>query len=245
VALTDIYDFIGYTGAGVPVAAVFFDAQVGMQLVYDSDELTEGVAGVGLALWNPESGQWEFLPPMGGMVAGVGAVTAGVTHFSTFAVLATTSELPAVRTTTMPLVERPAPASFSVERLTVVPSREHYWSPLRLFSRLGRTATVSALVVNHGGAAGTFDAELRVDGGLAGLKRVHLEAGEQAVVQFNLVNLPRGGHVVEIADQSANLDSSWSVNWLLLLVLLGSFALLVLVVVRVSHREETVTGQVD
>lgn len=168
-----------------------------------------------------------------------------VSHFSTFAVLATTSEATAVPITIMPLVQGSARASFSVERLTVIPSEEHYWRQIRFVSRVGRTATASAVVVNHGGTAGTFDAELRVDGSLAGHKWVYLEAGEQAVVQFELMTLPRGTHVVEIAGQSSSLDSSWRVNWLFLLMVMGAFAVLVLVLVCVSRREETLTGHAD
>jgi len=64
----------------------------------------------------------------------------------------------------------------------------------------GQEITISLIVTNIGGAAGTCTLELKVDGEVRSVKSVTLEPGESEVVSFSIIEDMEGEHIVEIAD---------------------------------------------
>lgn len=64
----------------------------------------------------------------------------------------------------------------------------------------GQEISISLIVTNIGGAAGTCTLELKVDGEVRSVKSVTLEPGESEVVSFSIIEDMEGEHVVEIAD---------------------------------------------
>jgi len=63
----------------------------------------------------------------------------------------------------------------------------------------GQEITISLIITNIGGAAGTCTLELKVDGEFRSVKSVTLEPGESEVVSFSIIEAMEGEHIVEIA----------------------------------------------
>ena len=63
----------------------------------------------------------------------------------------------------------------------------------------GQEITISLIVTNIGGAAGTCTLELKVDGEVRSVKSVTLEPGESEVLSFSIIEAMEGEHIVEIA----------------------------------------------
>lgn len=246
VALSHVYDITGYTETGEPVSMVLFDRHVGMDLVYDPDDLPEDTTGIGIGYWNTATGQWELLPQSVGRVAGVGTATADVTHFSTFAVLATVpvEEPPAREVVWQPPVEAAA-ASFTAHGLVVQPDTGHLWGPIRVLTHSGRSATVMVTVTNTGDAAGTFTAELLLDGASAGRREVNLDAGERTVLSFELRDLQNGVHRVEIAGLTTAFTTHQQVNWWLIIIAAAALIIIVAVILRIRARSRVHAGHTD
>ena len=246
VALSHVYDITGYTETGVPVSMVLFDRQVGMDLVYDPDDLPEDTTGIGIGYWNAATGQWELLPQSVGRVAGIGTATADVTHFSTFAVLASVPvEPPPARDVVWQPPEEPALAVFSAQGLVVHPDNGQLWGPLRVLTHSGRSATVQVTVINTGDASGTFVAELLFDGAVAGRREATLEAGERTVLSFELHDLQDGVHRVEIAGLTAAFTTYQQVNWWLIIIVAAVLIFLIAVILRVRGRSRVYAGHTD
>ena len=224
VAVTPVYSFIGYTATGLPTDSVFFDAAVGMQLDYDPDALPENTTGVGIAGWNEDTYQWEFLPQATGRVAGVGTATGDVMHFSTFAVLATTgeavSEAPAaVATPAAPAGSRPA--TFSGSNLQIEPAVERLWSPLTFVTRTGNTVTITAVITNVGDESGIYVADLTLNGKVVGSQDVSLAGGEQKQVRFVVSRIAAGDYRIQIGELSGAFTSAREVTWWLIAVVIA------------------------
>jgi PKD repeat protein len=224
VAVTPVYSFIGYTATGLPTDSVFFDAAVGMQLDYDPDALPENTTGVGIAGWNEDTYQWEFLPQATGRVAGVGTATGDVMHFSTFAVLATTGEAvsaapAAVATPAAPAGSRPA--TFAGSNLQIEPAVERLWGPLTFITRTGNSVTITAIVENVGNESGIYVAELMLNGKVVGSQDVSLAGGEQKQVRFVVSRIAAGDYRVQIGELSGAFTSEREVTWWLIAVVIA------------------------
>ena len=245
-AVSDVYTFIGYTATGKEVSIVMFDREVGMELDYDPDNLPDNTVSVGIAGWDPEEEEWVVHPEATGRVAGIGTATADVTHFSTFAVLATTGE--AEEEAEEPVSVIPAgtiPARFRADGLTIEPTTERFWGPLAFVTRIGRDAVVVASIVNTGEEAGTYTAELLLDGEVVGWQDVELGAGEGKQVRFQMNNVSKGVYTVALAGLSGMFASSQSVNWWLIAVVCALIAGLILVVAlrrRRAHSQDKADG---
>ncbi|TFH34769.1 MAG: hypothetical protein E4G93_04790, partial [Dehalococcoidia bacterium] len=221
VFVTEVYTFLGYTATGLQTDSVFFDAIVGMQLDYDPDALPGNATGVGIAWWNPDTSEWEFLPQGTGRVAGVGTATADVMHFSTFAVLATTGEAVQEAPTPIPTPAAPSgarPATFAGTDLQIEPAIEKMWSPLTFVTRTGNTVTISAMIENLGDEEGTYTAELSLDGKVIGTQDVSLAGGEQKQVRFVVSGIATGEYSIQVAGLSGTFASSREVTWWLIAV---------------------------
>jgi hypothetical protein len=239
IAVSAVYDFIGYTTTGLPVDSVFFDRTVGMQIDYDPDNLPDNATSVGIAAWDPDKRVWVFQPQATGRVAGVGTATADVTHFSTFVVMATTGEVveeaPESEAPSSPA--EPAPATFSASDLTIAPVVENLWGPVPFVTRSGREVAILATITNSGAEEGTYTAELEFDGSVVGTHEVELAAGQSQQVRFQVSNVANGEYAVRVANLSGEFTSSSSINWWLLGALFAlAAAMLALYYVREQKR---------
>ncbi|MFW6056277.1 MAG: CARDB domain-containing protein, partial [Chloroflexota bacterium] len=231
VAVSEVYNFTGYTATGLPINSVYFDKTVGMQIDYDPDNLPDNATSVGIAAWDPEANEWVIQPQSTGRVAGVGTATADISHFSTFAVLATTGE-----TVEEAPAPSPTPASqsegpeFSSSNLVVSPMMQKLWGPVPFVLRTGHDATISATISNTGDAEGTYTAELKFDGTTVGTQEVTLGSGESKQVRFEVSNLKNGEYKITLGTLTGNLTSQSEVNWWLLgglmAVIVGTAALI-------------------
>ncbi len=235
VVLGNVYDFTGFTAPGEPVTAVFFDRQVGMELAYDPDDLPEDITGVGIAYWNPNTRQWELLPQSIGRIAAIGIATADVTHFSTFAVMATIAKPEEPPVTDVPETVAPGAASFVADGLVVQPSMEHFWGALRFLTRVGRTATVAVTIMNTGDAPGTHAADLVLNGETAATQQVTLGGGERQQITFFIEGLARGVHRVQVGGLTTSFTATQQVNWWLI-ALVACLVLLAVIITIVQVR---------
>jgi len=216
VMVSGVYTFTGYASTGLEVSEVVFDRDVAMELDYDPDSLPENTASVGIAAWDSAKNSWVIYPDSTDRVASVGTATADVRHFSTFVVLATTAE-PGSEPT---LPEESAPAQFLASELSIQPSVKTYWGPLAYVIRRGKEVVVSASIVNDGGRAGTYSAELLLNGKVIGTQSVPLSTGEQKQVRFHVADVARGSYSVTLAGLEGAFTSDRSINWWLIAVTL-------------------------
>jgi len=223
-ALSEVYDFIGYTATGKAVTSVFFDREVGMELDYDEGKLSDNTTGVGIAYWDTVKKEWIVYPQSSGRVAGIGSATADVTHFSTFVVLGTTEEAVEEAEAPAPTPTPPeslSPARFTGDGLIIQPAVEELWAPLVFVTKNGRNVSVTATIINEGEEEGTYTAELILDGEIVGSQDVTVPGGGSKLVRFRLSNVASGDYQVEIAGLSGTLTSSQQVNWWLIGALMG------------------------
>ena len=241
----DVYTFIGYTATGREVTTVMFDREVGMELDYDPDDLPDNARSVGIALWDADKEEWQVQKEStkSGRVAGVGTATADVSHFSTFAVLATTGdaveEPPAPAPTPTP-PSSPVSARFSASALVVDPAIEKLWGPLPLVTVDGRDVTVTATVTNLGEEAGTYTAELSLNGEVVGNQEVTLEAGEERLVRFQIANVAAGNYSIELGGMTGQFTSSRTVNWWILGSIIGIGVVTVVVLLDRERRRRRI-----
>ncbi len=230
VAVTEVYDFLGYTPTGVLVDSVIFGQPIGMQLDYDPDALPDNTTGVGIAAWDEASGTWQLLAQATGRVAGVGSATADVTHFSTFVVLATigdaTGDVPTPESTPT-VTPSSRPASFTGEDLRVMPAVEELWAPLTFVTKTGNTVTITADIKNEGDDAGTYTADLVLNGTVVGSQDVSLLGGEKKQVRFVVSRLGEGDYTVQLAGMSGSFTATQQVTWWLIAIVFGILAIAV------------------
>ncbi|GAJ20606.1 unnamed protein product, partial [marine sediment metagenome] len=140
---------------------------------YDPEELPENVSSLFIAAYDEEQG-WRKLVPISGFVAAVGTATAEVSHFTTFAVIAT--------------VKPPAPAAFTVSKLIISPTEVD----------IGQFVTISAIVTNTGGETGSYKVAFKIDGVLEATREVTLSAGATFLLTFTTAKDVAGSYSVDV-----------------------------------------------
>ncbi len=183
-------------------SGITFDRSIRLTLGYDVQQLPNRVESIAMAYYSPGSG-WVELEAEGGVVAGIGELTAPVNHFTIFAVVAKLTD-----------------ASFAVANLTITPSEEVFWPMLTFVIRSGREVLVSAEVTNNGGQPGTHTAVLMINGLAAAEKDVTLEAGESQTVILRVVDNELGQYTVQLGDLTGEFEASIWINWLLIAVII-------------------------
>jgi len=108
----------------------------------------------------------------------------------------------------------------------------------------GQEITISLIVTNIGGAAGTCTLELKVDGEVRSVKSVTLEPGESEVVSFSIIEAMEGEHIVEIAALKGDftiviISRPW---WLLSMAAIPPVAIILERKRRWKRRVEWSTG---
>ena len=151
-----------------------FEPPIELIINYDPEELPENVSSVFIAYY--DEGRWTQLEPISGFVDVAGTATGQVSHFTTFAVIATV---------TPPL---PPPAAFSVSNLSV--------QPLEVQPKQVVTITIS--VANIGGTEGSYTAVLMINDVMEAEKSLTVAAGSSQSVSFSVTREDAGSYSVGV-----------------------------------------------
>ena len=157
-----------------------FDPPITLTFSYDPDALPEGVAeeDLVLAYYDEGAGEWVELDCTVDTVNNI--ITASVPHFTTFAIIGTiTPPAPPV-----PL----APAAFTMMNLSVTPAAV---GP-------GETVTITVLVANTGGEAGSYQVNLVINDLVEATIEVTVRAGLSKEVTFGVTKEEVGSYTVTV-----------------------------------------------
>jgi hypothetical protein len=151
-----------------------------LTLSYDLSELPPDSLSIFSAYYDAQKG-WVELSP--GDITKAGKLTIEINGPLIFTVMVKLGPAPS---------PPPAPAEpcFRPSNLVIEPGE----------AEPRQEISISLIVTNIGGAAGTCTLELKVDGEARSVKSVTLEPGESEVVSFSIIEDMEGEHVVEIAD---------------------------------------------
>jgi uncharacterized repeat protein (TIGR01451 family) len=148
---------------------------------------------------------------------GVAALTlsAPVTHFSIYGVLAQVSTTPT------------QPAHFVASGLNIEQSVQKIWAPVTFVTNTGKTTTITANVFNDGYQQGTFTATLKLNGQTVDTKTVTLGAGQSTQVKFVKSGLGYGHYDVQVAGLSDEFTTSRAITWWLIAVIVVGLGLII------------------
>ena len=141
-----------------------FDPPITLEYTYDPADIPQGLAeeDLVLAYYNEEAGEWVELPSTVDPVTN--AITASVSHFTIFAIIA--------RAAPPPL----APAAVSVSNLSIQPAEV----------KPKEAVTIMVSVANTGGTEGSYTVVLMINGVKEAEKRVTIAAGRSQNVSFTV-----------------------------------------------------------
>jgi hypothetical protein len=161
------YDF-GPTG-------VTFDPPITFTWSYDPDILPAGIAeeDLILAYYDDDAGEWLELPSTVDTITNT--ITASVSHFTSFAIIA---PCPAVLPT--------APAAFALSNLSIQPAEV----------QPEESVTITVSVVNTGGMEGSYTVVLNIKGVKEAEKRITLAGGNYQSVSFDVSREDAGSYSV-------------------------------------------------
>ena len=154
-----------------------FNPAATLEYTYDPSRIPAGVSESELVLawWDVGAGSWVELESTANTEADT--ITATVSHFTTFGVMAYLPPEPELN-----------PAVFSLGSLTISPEK----------ASLGESVTISVEVTNTGGEVGNYAVILSIDGVLEDSQDITVSAGDSQQVSFTTVkNLP-GGYAVDV-----------------------------------------------
>jgi uncharacterized repeat protein (TIGR01451 family) len=215
-----------------------FDRPVRLTLGYNANELPDRVTSVGLAYYTTEGG-WQYLETVATSVAELGKLTAPVSHFTVFAVLATVAPAPPppeptpqwtpeLQPETRP--EPTAPAQFTLSNLSIATTVHRIFKNFAYIVRTGGEAAISVDVTNQGGQSGSYAVILIINGTEWERNEISLEPGQTQTVSFTITNNEPGNYSVAIGDLTGNYLSKVWINWWLIggsigfLIIIGSGA---------------------
>ena len=145
---------------------------------YDPDALPEDVSeeDLVLAYYDEEAGEWVELPCVVDPVTNT--ITASVSHFTTFAIIAPAAPAP----------PPPAPAAFTVSTLTIRPAEV----------QPKEVVTILAKVANTGGMEGSYTVVLLINGVKEAEKSITVAAGESQLVSFTVAKEKAGSYSITV-----------------------------------------------
>ncbi len=210
-----------------------FDEDIILILGFNPMELPENTLSVTMAYYVSDEG-WVELESEPGGVAELGTMTAAVSHFTPFAILAKLAP-PAPPPVPAPPPTLPA-AHFVASGLTIEPSVRGIWEPITFVTRTGESVTITANVANDGGQEGTYIVELKINGETVDSKEVTLAAGQSQQVSFALPGMDYGRYEVEVAGLSGEFTASRIINWWLIIGIIAAIGLITWGVIRGRRR---------
>jgi hypothetical protein len=122
--------------------------------------------------------------------------------------------------------------SFEVSELSIDSSRHEIWGVLTFVAREGEEALITATVTNTGDQEATKAVNLRVNGEIVDSQVIALDAGQSKQVEFTVSDMETGDYEIALGDQSAEFESFFWINWLLIVLLAVALILVVLLVGR-------------
>lgn len=170
---------IGITYDFTPGDATF-DPPIEVEMHYDPSHIPGDIdeQKLALAFYDEATGKWVELDSVVDTVGNT--VTALVSHFTIFAIIGAI--------TPPPPPPPPAPAAFSVGSLDILPDKVE----------IGESITISVLVTNAGGQAGSYEVILKIDGVMEGSREITLNAGVSASVMFSVSKDAAGTYPVDV-----------------------------------------------
>jgi len=158
-------------------AGATFDPAITFEYTYDPANIAEGVAegDLVLAYYDEAAGEWVELPSTVDPVTHT--ITASVSHFTTFAIIAPPAPPPP-----------PAPAEFKVSDLSVKPAEVEP----------GETVTITVSVANTGGTEGSYAVILKINDVKEAEKSVTVAPGESQDVSFNVTREEAASYTVSV-----------------------------------------------
>jgi hypothetical protein len=200
-----------------------FSPSATITIKYDAAEIPAGVSESSLQIALLDGSNWV---PLSSSVVDTAAktVTAQISHFSTYALMATA---PAQSTTTTPDT-----SGISYSDLTVDPQTVNAGSPVAVTLRVinGGTSTVSKSIA------------LNVNGNDEAQKTVDLVPGKSQVVTFNLTKSTAGTYTIKVGTLSSSFQvkgnasssskESSGIPWLLISGIVGG-VIVVAIVIRI------------
>ncbi len=148
-----------------------FDPPITITLAYDPDDIPEGAAEKNLfiATWDEEIDEWVNLVSTVDPVTDT--VSAPVSHFTAFTVIAYTS-----------------PAAFTTRDLTVSPTEVN----------IGESVSISVTVTNTGDLTGSYEVTLEIDNVVIETKQVSLTGQSSQEVTFTTTQDAAGSYTVNV-----------------------------------------------
>lgn len=155
-----------------------FDPPIELTMRYDESALPEGVAEGNLLLATRDgtASQWAELEST--VDEDANTVTANVSHFSAFAIMAHTR-----------------PASFSISNLVITPSQIN----------VDGSASISALISNSGDLTDIYEVTIKVNGTTVEAKTISLMGGASERVSFSLTPGAAGEYTVDLSGLAGTL----------------------------------------
>lgn len=215
-------ELTGHLGNGTSTEVSMYPSPV-IAVALDSASLPKGSAPLGL--YQLEGSSWVRLPALSSTTV-TWEVRSSIDRTGSLAVFA------APGNTTV--------ARLSVQQMDVKMEVNELWWPIVLFSTRGGSVTVSMTILNEGGAAGSYELDLILDGNQVASERVALEPGESRNVTFRVSNLGDGDHEVSVAGEMRTFQTGTTVEWPMFIVLVVAIVIAVLFVTRKKRPKKEV-----
>jgi hypothetical protein len=115
-----------------------------------------------------------------------------------------------------------------VSDLVIDPSRHEVWGFPTFTAREGEEALITADVTNAGNYEATYTANLKVNGETVDSRTITLAPDQTGQVSFTISDMETGDYEIAVGDQSADFESFFWINWLLIVLIPVALILLAL-----------------
>ncbi len=173
-----------------------FEPAITVTISYDPEALPEGRVEDELYIAYWDVSQWLDLESTVDIEANT--VSAGISHFTYFAVISKPPSPPLPLPPPVPAVI-PAPASFAISNLSVTPSEV----------KPAEQVTISVVITNTGGSEGSYTVILKVNDAEEARKEVTLGTGKSKTVIFT---------IAKDTERSYSVDVNGEVGWFTVIV---------------------------
>jgi hypothetical protein len=197
-----------------PTGAVF-DKDIFLTLGLTEAQLPANAVNVTMYYYDDVTNIWVPLSSEAGGGNGAAALTlsAPITHFSIYGVLAQ--------------VDAIQPAHFVASGLDIEKEVQRTWQPITFLTSTGKTVTISANVFNDGYQQGTYDISLKLNGQTVDTKTVTLSAGQGTQVKFTKSGLAHGQYHVQVAGLTSQFTTSQTITWWLIVLIAVALGLII------------------